>query len=239
MSENKQYRKKAPRRRKESIVQVRGDKEVVKTGQTREDTVVYRGIGIPNQFFTKLKYNQTFTVSTFPYLETLIRSNSVFDPVFALGGGQPMYLDEFSLLYSRYTVYASSITLTFINRTNTTEAAFIKVGVYPLTDSSTSSTVAEATERDNCIYAQLGPNTGDQGIVTMNAYAKIYKIAGKDKSQSGDDTMSALVTADPAISPLWHIFVGTLDGITNVNVHIDMTITYYVKFYDRLNVSRS
>lgn len=221
------------------MVQVKGDKEVVNTGQAKKDSVVYRGIGIPNQFFTKLKYNQTFSITATPYLETLIRSNSVFDPVYALGGGQPMYLDEFAQLYNRYTVYASSITLTFIQRTAQTEASYVKVGVYPLVDTSTAGSVSEATERDNCIYAQLGPNTGDQGIVNMNAYGKIYKIAGRDKTEAGDDTMSATVTADPAISPLWHIFTGTLDGITDVNVYVDMTITYYVKFYDRLSVGRS
>jgi len=239
----RRYRKRKGRKRynrRKNFAKTQADKEIVKTGRPKKDVILYKGIGIPNQFFTKLKYNVTFEMDLYPYEEVLIRMNNINDPVYALGGGQPMYFDQLALLYSNYTVYGCSATLTFINKTNTTESAFTKVGIYPLNDSTTAANVAEATERDYCTYAQLGPNTGDQGIITMSSYAKPYQVVGRDKDEAGDDTMTGTFAGSgPVQEPLWHIFAGTIDGTANTNVYVDCTFVFYVKAFDRIRVASS
>lgn len=239
----RRYRKKKYRRRynkRKDHTQTKGDKEVINTGRPKRDVIMYKGIGIPNVFFTKLKYSLTLQFNSSAYQEALIRMNNINDPVYALGGGQPMYYDELAALYTYYTVYGASATITFINKTNTTEAAFTKVGIYPLNTSTTAASIGEATERDYCTYAQLGPNTGDQGIITMSSYAKPYQVIGRDKDEAGDDTMTGTFAGSgPVQEPLWHIFAGTLDLTTTANVYADCVFTFYVKAFDRIAVARS
>jgi len=234
MPKKKQYKKKV-----QNVVHSSGDKEVTHTGKSKTDSVVYRGIGIPGVFYTKVKYSDTYSFTTSPYQEHLMRMNSIFDPDYSFGGSQPMYYDELSLLYQNYVVLGCDISATFINKANTTEAAYAKVGIYPLGISTTASGLEHATERDNCTFAQLGPNTGDQGIISMNCYSKPYQVLGLNKSLAQDDTMSANFSANPSTDCLWHIFGGSLDGLTNVNIYIDIVITYYIKCYERNAIQRS
>lgn len=235
----RRYRRR--RNKKSNAIVMGGDKEVIKTGKAKYKSIVYRGIGIPSTYFTKLKYTVQYNAGSVgsPFIEYLFRMNSVFDPEFALGGGQPMYYDQITAMYRSYCVFGSGINLTFTQKTNTTEAAFIKCGVYPIETSNSASGVSEAIERDNCVYAQLGPNTGDQGIVNMNAFAKPYAVLGRGKFEKEDDTMCALVSSNPVQQCLWHVFLGTNDGLTSVNAYIEITLTYYVKFFDRIDVERS
>lgn len=230
----KNYRKK-----KTQIIIRESDKEVTNTGKARQQALIYRGIGIPSIFCTKLKYNFTQALNgTFLNIVN-IRGNGAYDPEQAAGGGQPMYFDQFSALYQRYTVLSSSISCTFVNRAGVGEAAFTKVGVYPLGDLVAPLTLQEATEKDNCKYAQLGPNTGDQGIIQMNHYAKATQVLGKAKDENTDDTLSAGIGANPAREWFWIVFAGALDGTAAISLYLDITVTYYVKFYDRQDVSRS
>lgn len=216
-----------------------GDKEVQKSGSPKRDIVLYKGIGIPAQFYTKLKWNYTFGMTTLPYEEVRIRANSPFDPWYnvLIGTGSALYNNELGLIYNKQCTIASTIALTFVNRTNVNEPAFCKVGVFPLADTTTAVNVREATERDNCVFAQLGPNTGDQGIIQMKSYAKNHAILGLAPDEYNDDTQSSLVFSTPTQNCLWHVFAGTLDGIAATNIYCDVTVTYYVKFYERVLVA--
>lgn len=238
MPRKKQINRKRKMKNKNKI-NLKGDKEVNKTGQARKQAVIYRGIGIPAEFYTKLKYAQTIAFNTFPFQEHLFRLNSVFDPDWTGGGGQPMYLDEFSLLYSKYCVHACDIQLTFVNKTASTEAAYQKVGVYALADTNLSTSINQAIERDNCVFGQLGPNTGDQGILNMSMFGKINNFLGLPKDENNDNDISAYTSSDPNLVPYAHVWCGSLDNATVSNVYCTVTMTFYVKFFNRINVGRS
>lgn len=245
----KVYRKIRKRHRKRRVDFAQsGDKEVQKSGHPKVDMVIYKGIGLPSQFFTKLKWNYIYSFNTSYFEDKYIRMNSVFDPDPTVVGGSPtsvMYHNELSTLYDYYTVYASKINVTFIMRTNTTEASFQKVGIYPLHESTvvpnaTTLSLVQATTRDNCVYAQLGPNTGDQGIISMQSYAKVASVLGIKKGALGiDDTLQSFVANTPSQECYWHIFAGSLDGSTTSNVYADIEITYYVKYHKKGQIDNS
>lgn len=239
MPRKKRTYKKRRYRRKNDFPRQHDDKEVQSTGKALQQTVIHRGIGIPSIFLTKLKFNysQKFTASSFN--DFIIRANSVYDPLYAVGGLQPMYYDELANLYQRYCVLSSSCQATFTNASAVGEAAFIKVGMYPLGDSTSPANITEATERDNCKYAQLGPNTGDQGIIQMKSYAKNSSVIGKARDENTDDILSADTASNPIRQVYWHLWSGTMDGLSNTNLYLDVTMTYYVKFYDRRTVGQS
>lgn len=232
-------RKKRYRKKKKQEISTKGDKEVTKTGQIKRQSVIYRGIGIPAEFYTKLKYSDTLDFSGAPYRERILRMNSLYDPLYMLGGDQPMYYDEFSLLYARYCVQACDVQVTFINRSATGETSYQRVGCYPLGVPSTSASIYESVERDNCVYSTLGPNTGDQGIVSMSIYGKIHKLLGLPSDEKNDDTLSAVTSTDPANIAYLHVFGGSLDTLTDSSFYATITMTFYCKFFDRINVARS
>lgn len=237
----KNYGKRRRRYQKKQMVMVRGkvDNEITNTGKTNMKPLLYRGIGIPPAFYTKIKFNYDQLNNTSTLSDLVVRGNGAYDPLFAVGGLQPMYYDQLTALYERYCVLASEITATFVNQSNVGTGSFQKVGIYALTDSSGPANLSEATERDNCKYAHLGPANGDQGIITINHYAKTTDVVGKANSESQDDILSALNIAVPSRQWFWHVFAGTLDGSTNQSVHVDITVTYYIKFYDRFEVAQS
>lgn len=239
MPKRKNYRKRYRRKRKNQYPHQSDDKEVQSTGKALQQTVIHRGIGIPSIFLTKLKFNYSQKFNSAAFNDFLIRANSVYDPLYAVGGLQPMYYDELANLYQRYCVLSSSCQVTFVNAVASGEPGFIKVGMYPLGDTTSPANITEATERDNCKYAQLGPNTGDQGIVQMKSYCKNSSIVGKARDENTDDILSADTASNPIRQVYWHIWNGTLDGISNTNIYVDITVTYYVKFYDRRSVGQS
>lgn len=226
------------RRRRQQVVRTKSDQEVVSTGKARQKALIYRGIGIPSIYCCKLKYSFTTNANS-SFSDLIVRGNGAYDPEVALGGGQPMYWDQLASLYQRYTALSSSIAVTFVNKSGSGEASFTKVGAYPIGTQTSPLTLQEATERDNCKYAQLGPNTGDQGIITLNHYAKATAVLGKARDENTDDVLSSDISTTPARPWYWHIFAGSLDATTAVNVYIDVTVTYYIKFYDRREVARS
>lgn len=238
MPQKRNYRRKRNYRKKKDTVKLSGDKEVIVTGQAKRDAVMYRGIGIPNVFFTKLKWNKQFDVNSFPFDTRLFNANGL-NPPSGLVVEQPMYFDEFQQLYGRYCVLASEITCIFQQKTAQGGGAFTKCGLYPLGVSSLPVNLKQAIERDNCVYAQLGPNTGDQGIIQMNGYAKSHQIVGLPSDENTDDTMSAAMTSNPSRLAFWHVFMGTNDNSALTNVYLDVTITYYVRFFERINVLSS
>lgn len=233
----KNYKKKYRNKKKNQRLQNFGDKEVIYTGTPKMQPVIYKGIGIPPVFCTKLKWNYKSRF-TGAFNTKLFRANSAYDPDYVSAPtGSAMYFAELSQLYNRYCVIASSIVVTFMNNLNSTEGANCKFGVYPLNDIATTLSIREMTERDNCAYAHIGVKDGDQGIVTIKHYANIAQASGKARDENTDDVMSAPVTTNPNRSLYWHVAGGTFDGSTVCDVIYDVTIVYYVKFYERIDVA--
>lgn len=230
------YRKRKRNYRKKSIYpRSNDDKEVIHTGKNNNKSVVYRGIGIPPVFYTKLKYNTTIQVNSI-FGEYLFNGNSLYDPDRTGIGHQPMYADQFAALYRKYFIIASTINLSFINRLSSGDIGltpFGTVGVYALTSLLSSVDLTDATERDNCSYSAIGPSTGDQGIMNMSQYKKTKEVTGKNNM---DDDLIGL-TGDFGTSPslpwCWHIFYGSADASNNLELFVNVTITYYVKYFDR------
>lgn len=233
-------KKKYTKKHKKEIISSSGDKEVTFTGHPKTDTVLYKGVGVPQSFVTKLKYNERILFNGSAMNTWYYRANGPYDPRFSLGGGQPMWYDQLSALYSRYCVLASSIQATFINN-NTTITPATRVGIFPDTVTTNPPLDIEAAvERDNCTYATCGSPSGDQGIINMISYAKIHKMLGLKANEKQDDTLCGLTAvAPPTREAFWCVFLGTLNTATVTDMYMDVTITYYVKFFSRIDPGRS
>lgn len=228
----RKYRKKNYKKKKYQL-SVKQDEGVVSTGKPRNTIILYKGIGLPSQYICKLKWNVTVDFNSSHYQEYIINANGPYDPQYALGGSQPMYYDELTSLYDYYNVLSSSVVVNFVNKTAAAGSSFVKCGIFPHGNATNTTGITESTERDSCNFAQLGPNTGDQGIMTVKHYAKTTAVLGKNNDEKDDDSLSAYKNQLPNEPWYWHVFVGSLDRTSTVNLFADITLVYYVRFFNR------
>lgn len=193
--------------------------------------VRFRGVGFPRSYYTKLVYYQTLTFNSAAIQQNIFRANSIFDPDYTGVGAQPMWHDEFALLYNRYTVYASKITASFIQKSGSGESAYTNVWVMPKDVTTLALASDDAIETNRCKSSVLGPNTGGDGTATLSHYQNIANIIGKPKSESSDDILSAPFGSNPGRQSFWHVGAGTIDGLTNVNIYVKVKMVYYCRFF--------
>lgn len=229
------------RKRRKGFPSTRGDKEVtVNENAYQNQAVIYKGIGLPDTFITKLRYTTIVSFSIAEFARHLFRGNSIYDPDATGTGGQPMFFDQLAALYANYTVYGSSIDVQFVNRSSSTESAFIKVGVFPIDAITTSSgDINTASERNRCRFAILGSNQGDQGIINIKNYARSTNMLGVSRNEKDDNTLSSLVNDNPAKQWYWSAWAGSLNQSAIAQVYATINMTYYVKFNGLKNVARS
>lgn len=71
--------------------------------------------GFPTKRIAKLRYTtyDALNPGAGNVTSTLFRLNSCYDPLYSTGGHQPRFFDQFMVLYERYTVIGSKITVTW------------------------------------------------------------------------------------------------------------------------------
>jgi len=162
----------------------------------------------------------------------VFRGNGPFDPEFAVGGGQPNGYDQWKAFYRRYRVKGCKIEM----RAGT-EAANNTTGicVTPLNTSAIQTNPVIYLENTKSKQADnVGTSVGTSAMSVYH-YMSTAEIRGGpyDLVQYEAD-LSALVTANPTQEWYWHTTVYNADGSTGaVDCNCNITLTYFVEFYDR------
>lgn len=233
------YRKKRYRGRPAGLVKtIDPNQQYVKPTQSR---VIFKGIGFPRQFMTKLVYNQVIDFNGATQFQNhVFRANSVYDPDYTGVGNQPMWFDEFAQLYQRYTVYASKIQCTFINQASETgNAPFAHICVTPKNVATVALDIEDELEYNRSKSSILAKGSGAQGVASINHYVNINNILGKTKYEKSDDVVSSAVGSNPARQVYWHIMGSAFNAGDKFDAYCKVKITYYVRFYDLSQVSGS
>jgi len=209
--------------------------------------------GFPTRRTTTLRYVENFTLN--PGSETIatyvFRANSIFDPNYAFGGHQPMYMDNYSALYSKYKVnYATctfialdthvvnTTTPNLVDGTNVGDNFFYNgneraVRQFILVDNSPTdyptklNTLIE--EGNPKLRWKFAPQT------TSGRMHKVTKKAWPHKIQNlsyNDDSLSALTSANPSNQIFFICGVDSLGGANADEMNYQVIITYNVTFFD-------
>lgn len=177
----------------------------------------------------KVKFHYS-TLESFSLEQNIIgnrvyRLNSLYDPEFALGGGQPMGFDQWSTFYLKYLVYASRIKLEFIMESVNP----IEVFLGPDNDESP-------------------PSTSDQWVslpyykhkVVNSAWAPASRIAHvcsvstlEGRRIGSEDDYAASTTANPFKTKFWQMGLLNSTSAQDITVNVRVTITYYAKMFQR------
>lgn len=191
--------------------------------------------GFPDTAFVRLK------ATRFQHLTTvgagaIVTANSCTDPFgTALGQDQPVGFDTWSAIYSQYMVYAAKITVHYA----TSDVAGANAPV--------QTTLVPTSQFGTMTYRQVNGNPYAKTRIIANAYAdnpkvmkhymtsrKIFGLKELDITDHGSS-----ISSNPL--QLWYFLfqMNPMDITQPLDMWLQITITQYVKFYDRFAIQPS
>lgn len=185
--------------------------------------------------YTKLPYFAVHNlVSAISGTATYIyRGNDIFDPNFTGVGGQPTGMDQLALLYSRFRVRGSRMTVVATNNS----LVPMVVTLVPTSSSGATTTDVAAT----LPYAKtvtLVANTGGASTKILSSYISTKKVFGLRRLGDETDYTSGFA-ASPAFVWFWRINASSADGSTSHDIVFSVKITYYVELWNRVQLAAS
>lgn len=186
---------------------------------------------IAQRYICKMKYADTFQLSTLGGGVYRFNLNSIFDPNRTGVGHQPYGRDTLATLYNRYRVFRVSYSLSFYNSSSSA-----KVAVCPANIEMGASTVSEIMENPQSKWAIQLPG-GQQKVIKGSI--SLPALTGRTKTQyMADDRYQAEMSASPAELLILNIFGGTIND-TGVTIDCAINLTYHVELFDRNSLSQS
>lgn len=169
-------------------------------------------------------------------LDKVYRGGSIFDPEFAVGGGQPLGHDEWQSLYQQYRVRAVTVELEVISDSATC-AGF---GCVPLNTSSALLLREQILEQNNYKECLLGIDT-NKGMGKLRHYQTTAQQFGMPTDiVQYDDNFRASFGANPNSEYYWHIYAyGFGTASTSFEVQVRIRIIYHVDLFNRATLVRS
>lgn len=200
--------------------------------------MLYKGIGLPDRFYTKLRYTQNIAMSsTLGGLAVQqMRGNSLFDCDLTGTGAQPQYFDQIcasSALYTQYLVYGSKISVRFSAVGDTYALGNWDVVLVP------SQTVYASTGWGNFDDISASKNSKSkalahygQSLKSISHYATTSKMFDVKNIRDNLSTFSGTPSTNPTASWVWIIAGQPMDRTSTSSLNIQVKVTYYVQFFN-------
>jgi len=187
-------------------------------------------------YYTKLKYVQRvgLIMSAGAVIQRLFRGNSLYDPDFNAGGGQPVGHATLSLLYAKYRVFGSKIKITSIVTDQGVGEGGYELALIPVNNGFGATPSPEDIRMNPRGKFRICGNVGGGSKQTITHYTTTASIQGEKKIQvQVSDEDAAIVTADPADPWFWVIAAQPVDHSSTMNIVVYVEITYFAKYEDR------
>lgn len=186
--------------------------------------------GMPPQVRTKLVYEVAYARTA--AFTDVYSGTSIFDPEFALGGGQPRYFDQFAAFYTRYYVIASKAIVTVENGASGPQMLALQA-VSQNTVSISPNNAAELADTKSVMLAQA-----------ISAAPTILTSRKTTDHMFGVDTYSdmtywSVTTTDPSRQWFWKVAVDSCPTGGTINCNYHLRIEYDVIFAERRLVGAS
>lgn len=189
---------------------------------------------MPDRIFVKLKYSESFNLAATTFVDTLFRGNSVFDPRFAVGGQSATGFAQWTGFYFRFCVLASSIRAQFFNDAG--PPSHPRLTTYPTRSATALVATNNPEELSYARYRDGHHADSSRSTFRVKNYMTTKKIIPNANVLSNIEfhgTSSANATQEW----YWHVALQELDGVNNLSGWLNVYITYYVVFYDRLTLA--
>jgi len=170
----KTYRSKAYSRRGS-----RAPRDTAYRGNNPQSSIVVRGTGFPDKLTTNLAFVDSIILTGNagqPLQWKTYRLSSPYDPVEAIGGGQPTYFDQLATLYGRYIVNGAKITCKYaVGTTATVGVGPYMVGVLCSDQTGMPSLNGEVLAgANNCTYRLCSIDDGTVTVTETYSQKKMF-----------------------------------------------------------------
>lgn len=192
--------------------------------------------GFPTKIITILRYFDQYGVSsTSGGIGNLIfRMNSPFDPDFTFTGHQPLYWDDYAGIYQSYRVLGSRLTAEISGASLDNTMGPWVWGISGSTNTTSLGTSAtNRAEQNDTISSVFNGQQGTQRL----SYA--FSPEAKLGRPSGDDTVGAAVTTNPAVQYYAHVWFADMNAPASSLARFRIGIEYTIEFYGLLNKASS
>lgn len=235
------YKKKYATKRRPVYSRGYGYKKKYKYGKRKARYSKYPQIakfgsnGLPKAIYTKLNYTThlalTSTSGAIGYY--YFNLNSVYDPDHTGVGTQPYMRDTYATLYKRYAVSGAKIKM--ICSTDGNYDILLTARQIP--DSAVALSDIELEIQRGAMKAIVSPGRGPR---TFKNYYSVSKAYGVSKYRvMNDDVFTSAVGASPGRPLYLGLCYNTQDRTNTAVLHVEVQITYYVKFYNFVDQAAS
>ena len=188
------------------------------------------GVLSPDTLFVKLKWYDETRATTSQTITRTLSAMGLFDPDVNGVNQQPIGFDKYAALYQNYQVLACSIRVVAVN------LAVIpaRIMIYPsFTETPTNNidTIMGNPYSRKKIGAAV---TGGPSTIKISNFMTTRKFFGRSLN---DLNYQAIVSTNPVQEYFWHITKQSMNFVTNVDLTISYTLTYYCKFFRRQMVA--
>lgn len=192
-------------------------------------------LGISKARFVKLSYcDQLASAVGASSYQSWGYQSSLYDPYASVGGHQPMFFDQYSAMYRRYTVLGMAYDIQAC--TESTTNGPLVITVTPSNVGSSPTSISMARERPGTKESIV--SHGYKGRV--KGYISVAKMLGVDRRKLlTDDQYSALISADPSQMASFTVQAWNNSSASGINIYLTLRITFYCRFFDPAEPSQS
>lgn len=203
----------------------------------RRTRLVNLGLNVPQRVVNKLKWSNVLTLTSASdgFFSGVYVANSVYDPDYALGGSAASWFDTMTNLYLAYRVNASKITAKIIFPSSNTTPT---LGGIMFTPGSSNIMAAYNANKVNSGWSTPprilnGYASGKPTI--LKSYATMKRAFTDNKIEyEADNTYWGSPSSNPTTLGLWQLWLQQMGASSIVTVMVNVQITYYVEWKDRL-----
>jgi hypothetical protein len=185
--------------------------------------------GFPESITSNLKWTQDYSQTTGSSLVRTLALNGLFG-VDLSGGGprQPLYFDQFMLLYTRYEVTSSQIKITVMSRDDN---IIYLVAVYPSITSTPVTAYPNYRDQPYSSHGICGHARGP-GKISVSTGMGVRKIVGRNTNSIN---YTGSVTTNPSSLAYYHMIIenGPGDLVDSANIYYTIEMTMRARFYMR------
>lgn len=196
-----------------------------------------RGTMMPDVTFARLKYTDNYTFNTVSDIltEQVFRGNSLHDPDLTGTGHQAMGHDFWKAFYSKYNVSACKIEIRYNSSTQTSNS-LLNFGVVPTLSSTALSTsdVDVYNEHPKSKYRITAGSNSSAGKGYIKHYQTTARMFGRTHT-TNDDIFETAFDSNPGSAWYWHVYAGTMDETSDIDITFNVKLTYYVKMYQQVS----
>lgn len=195
---------------------------------------------LPGRTYVQLKYvavGQLNTPSVAGSFTENTWQSSVFDPDYTGVGHQPMYFDQYALMYYAYRVFGFKYKIEVTN--GGSWGAHIYVAHKPDSGTPGSSSIETEMERPSTKFRCILPSASGMNHKTITGYVDVAKVWGLSRSEflANDSFLSYVITSPQKLASL-HFGFG-MSGASTTTLDISVQLDFDVEFYKRYDTAGS